>query len=151
MEITDKILGIMGLGKIGVLVAQRAKGLRMEVIGYDPYVSVDRFRELGIERAETPEDLYAVADFISVHLPKTPETNGLISDAAFEKMKKGVRIINTARGGIVDEAALVRALEVGQGRLSGAGCLLVRTRTRGLRPCQVRERDHDSSPRCIHR
>ena len=114
VEITDKTLGIMGLGKIGVLVAQRAKGLRMEVIGYDPYVSVDRFRELGIERAETPEDLYGVADFISVHLPKTPETNGLISDAAFEKMKKGVRIINTARGGIVDEEALVRALEAGK-------------------------------------
>ena len=114
VEITDKTLGIMGLGKIGVLVAQRAKGLRMEVIGYDPYVSVDRFRELGIERAETPEDLYAAADFISVHLPKTPETNGLISDAAFEKMKKGVRIINTARGGIVDEEALVRALEAGK-------------------------------------
>ena len=114
VEITDKTLGIMGLGKIGVLVAQRAKGLRMEVVGYDPYVSVDRFRELGIERAETPEDLYGVADFISVHLPKTPETNGLISDAAFEKMKKGVRIINTARGGIVDEEALVRALEAGK-------------------------------------
>ncbi len=119
VEITDKTLGIMGLGKIGVLVAQRAKGLRMEVVGYDPYVSVDRFRELGIERAETPEDLYGVADFISVHLPKTPETNGLISDAAFEKMKKGVRIINTARGGIVDEEALVRALE--SGKVASAG------------------------------
>ncbi len=114
MEITDKTLGIMGLGKIGVLVAQRAKGLRMEVIGYDPFVSVERFRELGIERAETPEDLYAAADFISVHLPKTAETMGLISDAAFEAMKPGVRVINTARGGIVDEEALMRALEAGK-------------------------------------
>ncbi len=118
-EITDKVLGIMGLGKIGVLVAQRAKGLRMEVIAYDPYVSVDRFRELGVGRAETPDELYAASDFISVHLPKSPETMGLIGDAAFEKMKKGVRIINSARGGIVDEAALVRALE--SGKVASAG------------------------------
>jgi D-3-phosphoglycerate dehydrogenase len=113
-EITDKVLGIMGLGKIGVLVAQRAKGLMMKVVAYDPYLSVDRFRELGIERAETPDDLYAMSDFISVHLPKTPETMGLIGDAALAKMKKGVRIINSARGGIVDEAALARALDSGQ-------------------------------------
>jgi D-3-phosphoglycerate dehydrogenase len=89
------------------------------VIAYDPYVSVDRFRELGIERAETPEDLYAVADFISVHLPKTLETMGMIGDDAFAKMKQGVRIINSARGGIVDEEALVRALE--SGRVASAG------------------------------
>jgi D-3-phosphoglycerate dehydrogenase / 2-oxoglutarate reductase len=114
VEITDKMLGIMGLGKIGVLMAQRAKGLRMHVIAYDPYVAEERFRELGIERAESPDNLYAVSDFISVHLPKTAETTGLIGDAAFAKMKKGVRIINSARGGIVDEAALVRALESGQ-------------------------------------
>lgn len=114
MEITDKTLGIMGLGKIGILVAQRAKGLQMQVVAYDPYVSVERFRELGIEHAETPEDLYAMADFISVHLPKTPETMGLIGDDAFSKMKKGVRIINSARGGIVDEEALARALDSGQ-------------------------------------
>jgi D-3-phosphoglycerate dehydrogenase / 2-oxoglutarate reductase len=118
-EISDKVLGIMGLGKIGVLVAQRAKGLRMDVVAYDPYVSVDRFRELGIERAETPGDLYAASDFISIHLPKTAETTNLIGDAAFEQMKKGVRIINCARGGIVDEAALVRALE--SGKVASAG------------------------------
>ena len=119
VEITDKTLGIMGLGKIGVLVAQRAKGLMMQVVAYDPYVAVDRFRELGIDYAETPEDLYEAADFISVHLPKTPETMGLIGDAAFEKMKKGVRIINSARGGIVDEGALERALE--SGKVASAG------------------------------
>jgi D-3-phosphoglycerate dehydrogenase len=113
-EITDKTLGIMGLGKVGVLVAQRAKGLHMQVVAYDPYVAVDRFRELGVERAETPDDLYAVSDFVSVHLPKTAETTGMIGDAAFANMKKGVRIINCARGGILDEAALVRALESGQ-------------------------------------
>jgi D-3-phosphoglycerate dehydrogenase len=113
-EITDKTLGILGLGKVGVLVAQRAKGLHMQVVAYDPYVAVERFRELGVERAETPDDLYAVSDFVSVHLPKSAETMGMIGDAAFAKMKKGVRIVNCARGGIVDEAALVRALESGQ-------------------------------------
>jgi D-3-phosphoglycerate dehydrogenase len=113
-EITDKTLGIMGLGKVGVLMAQRAKGLHLQVVAYDPYVAVDRFRELGVERAETPDDLYGVSDYISVHLPKTAETTGMIGDAAFAKMKKGVRLINSARGGIVDEAALVRALESGQ-------------------------------------
>ena len=118
-EITGKVLGIMGLGKIGVLVAQRAMGLRMDVIAYDPYVAAERFRELGIERAETPDELYASADFVSVHLPKTSETTGLIGDDAFEKMKQGVRIINSARGGIVDEAALVRALE--SGKVASAG------------------------------
>jgi D-3-phosphoglycerate dehydrogenase len=113
-EITDKVLGIMGLGKIGVLMAQRAKGLRMHVVAYDPYVAVDRFRELGVERMDAPDDLYAASDFISVHLPKTAETASMIGDAAFAKMRKGVRIINCARGGIVDEAALARALESGQ-------------------------------------
>ena len=118
-EITGKVLGVMGLGKIGLLVADRAKGLRMEVIAYDPYVSEERFRELGIERAETPEDLYAKADFITLHLPKTPETIGLVSDEAFGKMKKGVRIINSARGDILDEEALARALE--SGKVASAG------------------------------
>jgi D-3-phosphoglycerate dehydrogenase / 2-oxoglutarate reductase len=118
-EITGKVLGIMGLGKIGMLVAQRAMGLRMDVIAYDPYVAAERFRELGIERAETPDELYVSSDFISVHLPKTPETMGLIGDEAFEKMKQGVRIINSARGGIVDEAALVRGLE--SGKVASAG------------------------------
>ena len=118
-EITGKVLGVMGLGKIGLLVADRAKGLRMEVIAYDPYVSEERFRELGIERAETPEDLYAKADFITLHLPKTPETIGLVSDEAFAKMKKGVRIINSARGDILDEEALARALE--SGKVASAG------------------------------
>jgi D-3-phosphoglycerate dehydrogenase len=118
-EITDKVLGIMGLGKIGVLVAERAKGLRMDVIAYDPYVSVDRFRELGVVRAETPGELYEASDYISIHLPKTAETTGLIDDAAFQKMKKGVRIINSARGEIMDEAALARALE--SGKVASAG------------------------------
>jgi D-3-phosphoglycerate dehydrogenase / 2-oxoglutarate reductase len=113
-EVTGKTLGLIGLGRIGMIVAQRAKGLRMEVIAYDPYVTTERFRENGLERAETPDDVYAKADFLTVHLPKTPETMGFVGDEAFAKMKDGVRVINAARGGIVDEGALQRALDAGK-------------------------------------
>jgi D-3-phosphoglycerate dehydrogenase / 2-oxoglutarate reductase len=113
-EITGKTLGLIGLGRIGMIVAQRAKGLRMEVIAYDPYVTNERFRENGLERAETPDEVYAKADFLTVHLPKTPETMGFVGDEAFAKMKDGVRVINAARGGIVDEGALQRALDAGK-------------------------------------
>ena len=119
VELTGKTLGIVGLGRIGKLVAQRAKGLRMEVMAYDPYVTSERFREMGIEQAETPEEVYAKADFITVHLPKTADTMGFVGDEAFARMKDGVRIVNAARGGIVDEAALQRALE--SGKVASAG------------------------------
>lgn len=118
VELAEKVLGVIGLGRIGVLVAQRAKGLRMKVVAYDPYVSQARFEELGVEGVDKIEDLYKVADFITVHLPKSPETLGFIDDAAFRKMKKGVRIINCARGGIVKEDALVKALK--SGKVAGA-------------------------------
>jgi D-3-phosphoglycerate dehydrogenase / 2-oxoglutarate reductase len=114
VEVTGKTLGLVGFGRIGMLVAQRAKGLRMDVVAYDPYVSTERFRELGVEQAASADEVYAKSDFISVHLPKTPETMGFIDDEAFDKMKAGVRIINAARGGIVDEEALLRALESGK-------------------------------------
>jgi len=114
VELDGKVLGILGMGKIGQLVAPRAKALGMTCIAYDPYVTPERFRELGVERADSPDDLYAQADFITVHLPKRPETAAFVDDAAFAKMKKGVRIINCARGGIVDEASLARALDSGQ-------------------------------------
>jgi len=111
VELQDKTLGIIGLGRIGFLVAERARGLKMNVIAFDPYVPAERFRELGLERADNPERIYREADFISVHLPKNAETIGFIDDAAFAKMKDGVRVINVARGGIVDEEALARAIE----------------------------------------
>ena len=114
VELADKLLGVIGLGRIGVLVAQRAKGLKMKVIAYDPYVSAARFEELGVEGVENIEDLYSRADFITVHLPKSPETAGFIDEAAFAAMKNGVRIVNCARGGIVKEAALLRALQSGK-------------------------------------
>jgi D-3-phosphoglycerate dehydrogenase len=119
VELTGKTLGLIGLGRIGMIVAQRAKGLRMDVIAYDPFVASERFRENGLEQAETLDDVYTKADFITVHLPKTPETMGIVGDAAFAAMKDGVRIVNAARGGIVDEDALARALE--SGKVASAG------------------------------
>ncbi|MDO8735784.1 MAG: phosphoglycerate dehydrogenase [Thermoleophilia bacterium] len=118
VELADKVLGVIGFGRIGVLVAQRARGLKMKVVAYDPYVSAARFAELGVEGADKIDDLYKQADFITVHLPKSPETLGFVDEAAFRKMKKGVRIINCARGGIVKEEALVKALK--SGKVAGA-------------------------------
>ncbi|MGD0997688.1 MAG: phosphoglycerate dehydrogenase, partial [Thermoleophilia bacterium] len=114
VELADKTLGIVGLGRIGFLVAERARGLKMRVVAYDPFVPAERFHELALERAETVEAIYAQADFITVHLPKNAETIGFVSDDAFAQMRDGVRIINVARGGIVDEAALARALDSGK-------------------------------------
>ena len=114
VELMGKTLGIMGLGRIGTLVAERARGLKMEVVAFDPYVPAERFLELGLEHAETPDRVYQEADFITVHLPKNAETLGFVGDEAFAKMKDGVRIINVARGGIVDEQALARAIESGK-------------------------------------
>jgi D-3-phosphoglycerate dehydrogenase len=118
VELQDKVLGVVGLGRIGVLVAQRLSAFGMRVIAYDPYVQTSRAAQIGV-RLVTLDDLLAESDFITVHLPKTPETVGLIGDEALHKVKPTVRIINAARGGIVDEAALARALE--DGRVAGAG------------------------------
>jgi D-3-phosphoglycerate dehydrogenase len=118
VEVTGKTLGVVGLGRIGRLVAERAKGLRMNVIAYDPFIAEGRYRELGIERAEKLDDLYAVSDFVTLHMPATPETRGMIDAAALAKMKKGARLVNVARGDLVDEAALAEA--VTSGHLAGA-------------------------------
>ncbi len=114
VELQDKVLGIIGLGRIGFLVAERARGLKMRVLAYDPFVPAERFHELGLERADTPEHVYREADFITVHLPKNAETLGFIGDDAFAAMKDGVRVVNVARGGIIDEAAWARAVESGR-------------------------------------
>jgi D-3-phosphoglycerate dehydrogenase len=117
VELQDKVVGILGLGKIGVLVAQRLAAFGMTVIAYDPYVAAARAAQLGV-RLVGLDELLAEADFISVHLPKNAETTGLLSDRQLGQVKPGVRIINAARGGIVDEAALARALA--DGRVAGA-------------------------------
>ena len=118
VELYEKTLGLLGFGRIGQLVAARAQGFGMHVVAFDPYVSAARFRELGVEKAESSDDLYAHADFISIHLPKTPETRGWLDAAALAKCRDGVRIINCARGELVDDDALKAALD--SGKVAGA-------------------------------
>src|SRR6201995_530926 len=117
VEITGKVLGLIGAGNIGSIVADRARGLKMRVIAFDPYLSPERAQHIGVEKVEL-NDLLARADFITLHVPMTPETKNILSADAINKMKKGVRIINCARGGLVDEAALKIALD--NGHLAGA-------------------------------
>jgi D-3-phosphoglycerate dehydrogenase / 2-oxoglutarate reductase len=116
-ELQDKVAGLLGLGRIGVLVAQRLAAFGMTVIAYDPYVAAARAAALGV-RLVSLDELLAESDFISVHLPKTAETVGIIGDRQLRVVKPGVRIINAARGGLVDEAALASALN--DGRIAGA-------------------------------
>ena len=116
-EVCNKVLGVVGLGNIGTIVAERALGLRMRVVAYDPFITPEAAAKMNVELA-TLEDLYQQADFITVHTPLTKETRGLIDTAAFARMKNGVRVINCARGGIIDEAALLAALE--SGKVTGA-------------------------------
>src|ERR1700755_3191810 len=110
VEITAKTLGVIGCGNIGSIVADRALGLRMRVIAYDPFLNENRALELGVEKAEL-DDLLARADFITIHTPLTDATRNILSREAIAKTQRGVRIINCARGGLVDEAALVAALD----------------------------------------
>jgi D-3-phosphoglycerate dehydrogenase len=117
VEVTGKVFGLIGCGNIGSIVAERAKGLKMRVLAYDPYLSPERATDLGVEKTELNE-LLARADFISLHTPLTSETRNLISAEAIARMKKGARLINCARGGLVDEAAVKAALD--SGHLAGA-------------------------------
>jgi len=117
VELHGKVLGVVGLGRVGALVAQRALAFGMQLVAYDPYVSTDRARQMGVELMSLDE-LMATADFITIHLPKTPETLGLISRDLLTRAKPGLRIVNTARGGIVDEDALAWA--IGEGFVAGA-------------------------------
>ncbi|WP_404816752.1 phosphoglycerate dehydrogenase [Streptomyces thermolineatus] len=118
VELAEKTLGVVGLGRIGVLVAQRMSAFGMKIVAYDPYVQPARAAQMGVKLLSLDE-LLEVADFITVHLPKTPETLGLIGDEALRRVKPEVRIVNAARGGIVDEAALASALK--EGRVAAAG------------------------------
>ncbi|MGH2972477.1 MAG: phosphoglycerate dehydrogenase [Gaiellaceae bacterium] len=118
IELAGKTLGVLGFGRIGQQVARRALGLGMRVVAYDPYVAAERFRELGAERVENPEDVYGAAEFVTLHLPLTDETRRSIDAAAFARMRDGVRIVNAARGQLVDEDALLDALR--SGKVAGA-------------------------------
>jgi D-3-phosphoglycerate dehydrogenase len=118
VELYEKTLGVLGFGRIGQLVAHRARGFGMRVLAFDPFVSEERYRELGVDKAADPDEIYAEADFVTIHLPKTPETEGFLGAEAFAKMRDGVRVLNVARGGLVDEAALKDALD--SGKVGGA-------------------------------
>ena len=118
IELAGKTLGVLGLGRIGQQVARRAAGLGMRVVAFDPFVGEDRFREAGIERETTLEAVLAAADFVTLHLPLTDETAGIIDRDAIASMREGARLINAARGALVDEDALVEAIR--SGKLAGA-------------------------------
>jgi D-3-phosphoglycerate dehydrogenase len=112
VELTAKTLGVIGAGNIGSIVIDRALGLRMKVVAYDPFMSEDRATELGVEKVEL-DDLLARADFITMHVPLTEQTKNILSRDNIAKLKQGVRIVNCARGGLVDEEALANALKAG--------------------------------------
>lgn len=118
VELQGKVLGVLGFGRIGQLVAHRARGFGMQVVAYDPYLAEDRFAELGAERAADPGDVYAVADFVTVHLPKNKDTENFLDADAFAAMKPGVRVLNVARGPLIDDDALKAALD--SGHVAGA-------------------------------
>jgi D-3-phosphoglycerate dehydrogenase / 2-oxoglutarate reductase len=117
VELADKTLGVLGFGRIGRQVARRALGLQMKVVAYDPFVSAERFRDLGAEPASF-DDVLARADFITLHLPLNDDTRRAVNESAFSKMRDGVRVINAARGELIDDDALIAALE--SGKVAGA-------------------------------
>ena len=119
VEVAGKTLAVLGFGRIGQYVARAALGLGMHVVAYDPFVGKERFRELGVDRVETIDEALPLADFISLHMPLIPETRRSIDAAAFAKMKDGVRIVNAARGELIDDDALIAAVE--SGKVAGAG------------------------------
>jgi D-3-phosphoglycerate dehydrogenase / 2-oxoglutarate reductase len=118
VELYEKTLGILGFGRIGQLVAQRARGFNMHVIAYDPYVGAERYRELGVEQAAAPDEVYAAAEFLTLHLPKTPDTEGWLNAGALAKCRDGVRVLNVARGPLVVDEDLKAAID--SGKVAGA-------------------------------
>ncbi len=118
VELFEKTLGILGFGRIGQLVAQRARAFGMRVIAFDPYVGAERYRELGVEKADSSDAVYAAADFLTLHLPKTPDTEGWLDAEALAKCKDGVRVLNVARGPLVVDEDLKAALD--SGKVAGA-------------------------------
>jgi D-3-phosphoglycerate dehydrogenase len=118
VELSGKTLGVLGMGRIGTEVAKRAIAFGMRVVAYDPYLTEDRAKAIGADFAESLDEVYRVADFITVHMPVTKETKEMLNAAAFAKMKPGVKIVNCARGEIISEADLIAALE--SGKVAGA-------------------------------
>ena len=112
-QLSGKTLGVVGLGRIGQEVTFRAKAFGMDIVGFDPFLSQERAEELGIRKVNAVKDMLPEIDYLTVHTPLTPETEGLIGPEEVKLMKKGARLVNCARGGIYDEAALVAGLESG--------------------------------------
>jgi C-terminal binding protein len=124
-RLRDRVFGIVGLGRIGTATALRARALGMRVLFYDPYVPDGRDKSLGVERVETLDELLAASDVLSLHCPRTEETQHLINEATLAKLKPGSFLVNTARGGVVDAAAVLRAIE--SDHLRGAGLDVLET------------------------
>jgi D-3-phosphoglycerate dehydrogenase len=118
VELQGKTLGVLGLGRVGALVAARALAFGMRLIAFDPYVTADRAKQMGVDVMPTLESLLVQSDFVTIHLPRTADTESLIGEHELSLMKPGARLVNTARGGIVDEDALAKA--IADGRLAGA-------------------------------
>ena len=118
VEVAEKTLGLIGLGHVGSIVARGALGMGMDILAYDPYVSEDRMRSMNVRRAGRVEEVLSESDFVSLHVPRTPQTVGMVDEGALETMKPSAFLINAARGGIVDEPALYNALK--SGRIAGA-------------------------------
>src|SRR5918995_222692 len=118
VEVAEKTLGLVGLGHVGTIVARGAVGMGMRVIAYDPYVSEERMRSINVERAGSLDEIFEASDFVSLHVPRTPQTVGMVGAGVLEKMRPGAHLINVARGGIVDETALYNALK--EGAIAGA-------------------------------
>ena len=136
VELTGKTLGLIGCGNIGSIVADRALGLKMKVVAYDPFLTPERAVELGVEKVELDE-LLARADFITLHTPLTDQTRGILGREALAKTKPGVRIVNCARGGLIDEAALKDALD--SGHVAGAALdVFSEEPAQGQRRCSAR-------------
>merc|ERR1711991_1074013 len=119
VELTGKTLGVIGAGNIGGIVCERARSLKMKVLAYDPFLSKEKALEMGVEKTEELEDLLPKADFITLHVPLTDVTKNILNRENLKKTKKGVRIINCARGGLVDEIALADLIR--SGHIAGAG------------------------------
>ena len=134
VELSAKTLGVIGCGNIGSIVADRAIGLKMKVLAYDPFLSPERAVALGVEKVELDE-LLRRADFITLHTPLTDKTRNIIDAAALKKAKTGVRIVNCARGGLVDERAIAQALKAGQ--VAGAPSTSSRSSPPRTVPCSA--------------
>jgi D-3-phosphoglycerate dehydrogenase / 2-oxoglutarate reductase len=118
VEVAEKSLGLVGLGHVGTIVARGAVGMGMRVVAYDPYVSEERMRSINVERVGSLDEIFEASDFVSLHVPRTPQTAGMVDAGALQKMKPSAYLINVARGGIVDEMALYGALK--EGIIAGA-------------------------------